>query len=332
MSQMLPVEIIGTGFHVPEKIVTNEDYEKQYGISAEWIKQVCGIESRHICAPNEACSHMAIPAAKKAIESAKINPEEIDLIILSTIAADYTSPPSSCQIQGAIGAKNAACFDVDCACLGYVWALRIAAQFVAHGNFRKVLVVGSEASSRAANYKDPNTFILLGDGAGAAILSKSDGKSGILSSFFKSDGTKWEVATIKVGGTMYPDTRNLPEGINADDLFFKMDGHKIYKFAVRAMVDVVEKVTKDAGLGIKDIKLVIPHQANLRILDSAVKKLGLRSDQYFINVHKFGNTSGATVAIALADAIEQGKINRGDHVILAGFGAGLSWGAILLRW
>jgi 3-oxoacyl-[acyl-carrier-protein] synthase-3 len=332
MSQILPVEIIGTGFHVPEKIVTNEDYEKQYGISAEWIKQVCGIESRHICAPNEACSHMAIPAAKKAIESAKINPEEIDLIILSTINSDYAAPPGSCLIQLGVGAKNAACFDVDCACLGYVWALHIGAQFIALGQYRNVLVVASEVCSRAANYNDPKTFILLGDGAGAAILRKSEDGSGILSSYFRADGTRWEAATIKACGTMYPDTKKLPEGITMDDILFSMNGPKVYKFAIKAMTDAVESVIEKAGLEKRDIKLVIPHQANYRILKSAVKKMGLGDSQHFVNVQKYGNTGAATVAIALADAVEKGKICKGDNIVLTGFGSGLSWGAIVLRW
>lgn len=332
MAEFLPVEIIGTGFHVPERVVTNEDYEKEYGVSAEWIKQACGIESRHVAEPHQACSHLAVPAAQKAIESAKINAEEIDLIILSTIMADYTSPAGSCLVQGALGAKNAACFDINCACMSYIWALHIGAQFIAHNQFNNVLVIGSEVSTRAANYNDRNTFILLGDGAGAAILSRSKNGSGILSSYFKTDGSKWEVATIKGAGTMYPDTRKLPDGITMDDLYFKMDGQKVYKFAVRAMVEAVEQVMKDTGLKISEVKLVIPHQANYRILESAVKRIGLRDDQIFVNVHKYGNTGGATIAIALAEANERGRISKGDHVILTGFGAGLSWGAILIKW
>ena len=329
---MLPVEIIGTGFHVPENIVTNADYEKKYGVSAEWIKQISGIESRRIAAPHEACSHLAIPAAKKAVEAAKIDPEEIDLIILSTINADFSSPPGSCLVQGAIGAKNAASFDINCACLGFVWALQIGAEFVANNRFKKVLVVASEVCSRAANYKDQKTFILLGDGAGAAILSKSNGESGILSSYFKTDGTRWDAATIKACGTMYPDPRNLPEGVCVEDLYFSMNGPQIYKFAVKAMTEAVQNVVERSGVKKEDIKLVIPHQANYRILESAVRRMGLREEQIHVNVHKYGNTGGATVAIALADAQEKGRMSKGDHVVLAGFGAGLSWGAILLRW
>ena len=332
MSQILPVKIIGTGFHVPERIVTNEDYERQYGVSAEWIKRACGIESRHVAAPHEACSHLAIPAAKRAVESAGISPEEIDLIILSSMGSDYTSPPGSCLIQGAIGAEKAACFDIDCACLGFVWALHLGAQFLSQGFYKTILIVGSELGSRIANYNDPNTFILLGDGAGAAVLRKGEGESGILASYFRSDGTKWDSATIKAGGTMYPDNRKLPEGITMEDLYFRMNGQKIYKFAVRAIIEAVEGVINKAGLNKSDVKIVIPHQANYRILESAIKKIGLRDDQVFVNVHKYGNTGSATVAIALAEAAVNGKINKGDHVILTGFGAGLSWGAVLLRW
>jgi 3-oxoacyl-[acyl-carrier-protein] synthase-3 len=332
MSQILPVEIIGTGFHVPERIVTNEDYEKQYGVSAEWIKKSCGIESRRMAAPHEACSHLAIPAAKKAIESAKINPEEIDLIILASISTDFSSPPCSCMVQAAIGAKNAVCFDMDCACLGFVWALQVAAQFISHNHFKNALIIASETGLRCANFKDPKTFILLGDGAGAAVLRKGDGESGIVSSYFKADGSQWEVATIKIAGDMYPDTRNLPEGVTMDDLYFKMEGQKIYKFAVRALADAVDQVTKIAGLDKKDVKLIIPHQANYRILESAVRRMGVKDEQIFVNVQKYGNTGGATIAIALAEAHASGKIKKGDHLVLAGFGAGLSWGAILLRW
>jgi 3-oxoacyl-[acyl-carrier-protein] synthase-3 len=332
MKEMLPVEIIGTGFYVPEKVVTNEDYEKQYGVSAKWIKEACGVESRRKAESHEACSHLAIPAAKKAIESAGISPEEIDLIILSSMGSDFSSPPSSCLVQGAIGAVNAACFDMDCACLGYVWALQLGAQLLVDDRFKKILVVGSEVGSRIANFNDPNTFILLGDGAGAAVLSKGDGNSGILSSHFKTDGTKWDVATIKIAGSMYADTRKLPEGVKMADILFRMDGKKVYKFAVKAMSNAIAQVVQDAGLTLKDIKLVIPHQANFRILESAVRKVGLSNDQIFVNVHKYGNTGSATIAIALADAHEGGRIKKGDHVVLTGFGSGLSWGAILLRW
>jgi 3-oxoacyl-[acyl-carrier-protein] synthase-3 len=332
MHKMLPVEIIGTGFHVPQKRITNQDYERSHGLSADWIKQVCGIDSRHIAEPHEACSHMAIPAAKNAIKQAGIDPAEIDLIILATINSDYSAPPGSCIIQGELGAVNAACVDVDCACLGYVWAIQIAANLVATDMYRTILVIGSEICTRAANYNDPKTFILLGDGAGAAIIRKSNGESGLLASYFKADGTRWNAATIKACGTMYPDTRNLPEGVTMDDIYFKMDGPKVYKFAVKAMADAVQFVTEKAGLKLDDIKVVIPHQANLRILESAIKRMDLREEQVFVNVHKYGNTGGATVAIALADAHTSGKINRGDNVVLTGFGSGLSWGAVLLRW
>jgi len=332
MTEFLPVEIIGTGFHVPERVVTNEDYEKEYGVSAEWIKQVSGIESRCIAAPHEACSHLAIPAAKKAMESAGISPKELDLIILATINADYSSPPGACLVQGAIGAENAAAFDIDCACLSYVWALQVGAHFVSANMFKKVLVIASEICTRAANFNDPKTFILLGDGAGAAVLSKGDGESGVLASYFRADGTRWEAATIKACGTLYPDPRNLPEGVSVNDLYFKMDGQKVYKFAVKAMAEAVKEVTKKAGLNLDDIKLVIPHQANYRILESAIKRMQINRDQVFVNVQKYGNTGAATVAIALADAHKKGKISKGDHVVLTGFGAGLSWGAILLRW
>lgn len=332
MQTPIPFEIIGTGFHVPETVITNEDYERMHGVPAGWIKQACGIEERRAAAPHEACSHLAIPAAEKAIKAANIDPSEIDLIILSTISSDFSSPPSACLVQAAIGATNAACLDVDCACLGYVWALYMGSLYLHMNDCRNVLVVAAERSLHAANYEDPTTFILLGDGAGAAVLKKSTGDSGIISWFFKSDGSRWEVATIKGGGTKYPDTRKLPEGVEMKDLYFRMDGTKIYKFAVRAMIEAVETVVKKAGLEKKDIKLVIPHQANLRILESAISRMGLKEDQYFINVHKYGNTGGATVAIALADAENRGRIKKGDYVVLAGFGAGLSWGSILLRW
>lgn len=325
----LSIKFLGTGFYVPEKIVTNEEYEGKFSLPPGWIERVTGIKERHICSENEACSDLAIRAAKNALSNANISPEQVDLVILASVGPDYSSPPTAAIIQDRIGAKNAASLDIDVACMGYIWGLNLAASLINAGLHKTVLVVASEPTSKAADYEDQETFILLGDGAGAAIMSAAKENSGILASFFKSDGSRWDCATILGGGSRYP---KYYENANIGQYLFKMKGKEIFKFAVSAMNEAIDAVTQKAGVRKEDVKLIIPHQANGRLLASAIKRSGLPTEKFFINLNKFGNTSAASTAIALADANAQGLLKSGDYLILVGFGAGLTWGASLIRW
>jgi 3-oxoacyl-[acyl-carrier-protein] synthase III len=325
----MPVKIMGTGFFVPERIVTNQEYEQVYGIPAAWIEQVTGVKTRRVCAPQEACSDLAVKAAQMALTNAQLDPQAIDLVILASVGPDYSSPPTSTIIQNRIGAVNAASFDVDVACMGFIWAVNLAAALIASGLHRTILVVASEPATRAANYQDKETFILLGDGAGALIMTGTKEPRGILSSYLKSDGSRWETATILGGGSRYPDYYKDPD---IGKYFFAMKGRDIFKFAVKAMNEAISAVLQETGISKEDLKLVIPHQANYRILQAAIKRSGISADKFVINVDRFGNTSAASIALALAEADQLGRVARDDLVLLVGFGAGLNWGATLIRW
>ncbi|MBU0630908.1 MAG: ketoacyl-ACP synthase III [Candidatus Margulisbacteria bacterium] len=327
-STILPVEVLGTGYYVPPNIVTNHDYELKYGVSPEWIKQVTGVEKRHIATPDLACSDLARPAAELALKNAGLGPEEIDLIILTSMGPDFASPPTSAIVQGQIGAINAGAFDLDCACLGFPWAFFVAANLINSGGFNKIMLISSELGSRCSNYNDPNSFVLLGDGAGAAIIGKSRGQGkGILSHYFKTDGKQADVASIRAWGSRH--SRLTPEEI--DNFAFNMQGKKIYKFATAALPEVIDKLVGLAKIAKSELSLVIPHQANRRIIEAARKRSGLPEESFFINIQDFGNTGSATIAIAFAQAAEQQRLIPGKKIILAGFGAGLSWGGILVQ-
>jgi 3-oxoacyl-[acyl-carrier-protein] synthase-3 len=329
-SRILPVSIIGAGFYVPEKLVTNDDYEKQYGIESGWITKACGVEERRIAAPSQAVSDLAAIASKRAIAAAGISPDEIDLIILVSTGGDYVSPPTSCIVQKLIGARNASAFDLNAACMGSIWGLRTAASYIASDVYRTVLVVASDLSSRYADYNNKTTFILLGDGAGAVILRKNenDDGRGILASYSCAQGEKWDMA-VSIGGTSrYPASHKTVD----DNMHkFRMNGLDIYRFAVDIIPQCIDRVIEKAGLKREDIKLIIPHQANLRILESAQKRSGFPREKFFYDVQKIGNTGSATITIAIADAIEQGLLQKDDVIILVGFGAGLAWGATAIR-
>lgn len=340
----LPFQISGTGYYLPEHEVANEEYEKEYGISGQWIKRVTGVETRRVCAPDEACSDMAIAAAQQAIKSAQLAPSDIDLIILATSGADFISPPTSSIIQGKLEATNAVTMDISVACMGFVWGVNIAANFIANGIFKNILVVASEPCSRAANTIDKNTFIILGDGAGAVVLSRTDDQTkGIIGSFFKCDGKQFETVGI------YTDFRGAYEsakepirgGLSRNPtsqekaarkmFFFDMNGKKVFKFAVPAMNEAINALLEKHHISPEEVKWVFPHQANLRILEAAIKRSPIPSDRFFINVQKYGNTSAASIPIALAEAFTTGKVKAGDVIILVGFGAGLNWGATAIK-
>lgn len=325
---MKKVGIIGVGAYLPKKILTNADLEKMVNTSDEWITTRTGIKERHVVAKNEAASDLALQAAKKALYDAKLKPLDIDLIIVATISPDMHFPSVSCIIQNALGAKNAACFDIAAACAGFVYALVIAQQFVARGTYKNVLVVGVEVLSSITDWQDRNTCVLFGDGAGAAIISEVK-SGGIISSYLASDGSFADLLMLPAGGSRRPATH---ETIKERQHYIKMRGNELFKIAVNKMTEAAQVALKQAGLKCSDVDIIIPHQANMRIIMAMAKKLGLSEDKVYLNIEKYGNMSSASTAVALCEAVKKGKVQKGDIVVLDAFGAGLVWGACIIKW
>ncbi|MFH0913564.1 MAG: beta-ketoacyl-ACP synthase III [Candidatus Omnitrophota bacterium] len=325
---MKKVGIIGVGEYLPKKILTNLDLEKMVDTSDEWITARTGIKQRRLAAGNEAASDLAVNAAREALKNAGLKAQEIDLIIVATITPDMQFPSTACFVQAALGAKNAACFDISAACAGFVYAIVIAQQFIARGAYQNVLVVGAEVLSSITDWKDRNTCVLFGDGAGAAVLSQVK-SGGILSAHLGTDGAMTDLLMLPAGGSRNPATHKT---IDKRLHYLKMEGNEIFKLAVKIMTDAAQVALKKAGLECKDIDLVIPHQANIRIILAMAKRLGLPEDRVYLNIKKYGNMSSASTATALCEAVKEGRIKKGDIVLLDAFGAGLVWGACLVKW
>ena len=325
---MKKVGIIGTGEYLPKKILTNADLEKMVDTSDEWITTRTGIKQRRMAAKNEATSDLALKAAKQALEDSHVNPHDLDLIIVATITPDMPFPSVACLLQNYLGAKNAICFDISAACAGFVYALTVAQQFIARGNCRNALVVGSEVLSRVTDWKDRNTCVLFGDGAGAAVLSEVK-SGGILSSYLGSDGSKANILSMPAGGSRNPASK---ETLDNRLHYIKMQGNELFKLAVTLMAEAAQVALKKANLGCNDIDLVIPHQANIRIILAMAKKLGLPQEKIYLNIEKYGNMSSASTATALCEAVKEGRVKKGDIVLLDAFGAGLVWGACVIKW
>ncbi|HVK58363.1 MAG TPA: beta-ketoacyl-ACP synthase III [Candidatus Kapabacteria bacterium] len=317
------------GAYVPEKILTNADLEKMVDTSDEWITSRTGIQQRRIASAGEHTSDMAAKAARLAMERAGVTGEEIDLIIVATITPDMMFPSTACLVQQKIGARRAAAFDIEAACSGFIYALEIAQQFIASHTYNTVLVIGAEKLSSIIDWKDRNTCVLFGDGAGAAILQSRGDTHGLLTACMGADGSKGELLSMPAGGSRQPATI---DSVNARLHYLRMDGKETFKSAVNAMYQASQEALRRCEIDISQIKLVIPHQANRRIIDAVGERLGARPDQVFVNLHKFGNTSAASVAIALDEAVTAGLIQRGDLVLLVVFGAGLTWGAAVIQW
>ncbi|MBC8436319.1 MAG: ketoacyl-ACP synthase III [Candidatus Omnitrophica bacterium] len=325
---MRKVGIIGVGEYLPKKILTNQRLEKMVDTSDEWITTRTGIKERRLAAKNEATSDLAIQAARRAIKDARLKSADIDLVIVATITPDSAFPSVACILQDALGIKNAACFDVSAACAGFVYAITIAQQFIACGSYKKALVVGAEVLSSVTDWKDRNTCVLFGDGAGAAVLAQVK-SGGILATYLNSDGSKKELLMIYAGGSRMPISRKtLTNRLH----YIKMQGNELFKLAVTLMAEVAQTVLKRAGLECKDIDLVIPHQANVRIIMAMAKKLGLPREKIYLNIEKYGNMSSASTATALVEAVKKGRIKKGDIVLLDAFGAGLVWGGCVIKW
>jgi len=325
---MKRVGIIGVGEYLPKKVLTNADLERMVDTSDEWITTRTGIKERRIVAKNEAASDLAIKAAREALGDARLKPEELDLIIVATITPDMSFPSVACFLQKALSAKKAICFDISAACAGFVYAITVAQQFIARGSCKDALVVGTEVLSSITDWKDRNTCVLFGDGAGAVVLSEVK-SGGILSTYLGSDGTKTDLLLLPAGGSRNPTThKTIDEKLH----YIKMQGNELFKIAVTTMTQAAQVALKRAGLECEDIDLVIPHQANIRIILAMAKKLGLSEEKVYLNIEKYGNMSSASTATALCEAVKEGRIKRGDIVLLDAFGAGLVWGACVIKW
>ena len=321
--------ILSVGSYVPERILTNQDLEKMVETSDEWITTRTGIKQRRIAAESEYTSDLATKAAQRAMERAGVNAEDIDLIIVATITPDMTFPATACLVQHKIGARKAAAFDVEAACSGFIYALEIGQQFIMSRTYNTVLVIGAEKLSTIVDWKDRNTCVLFGDGAGAAILQNRPNAHGLLTACMGAEGDKAELLCMPGGGSRCPASiKSVTSGLH----FLRMDGKETFKSAVTAMYTAGREALRRCELDITQIKYVIPHQANRRIIDAVGERLGATSEQVFVNVDKFGNTSAASVAIALDEAVESGRIQRGDLILLVVFGAGLTWAAAVIEW
>ena len=325
-----PVMIAGTGSYVPEKVVTNADLAKFVDTTDEWITSRTGIKQRHIAADDEFTSHLATNAARKALEQSGIPAEDIQLIIVATISPDTITPATACYVQHNLGSTKAIAFDISAACSGFLYALKLAKRMISDGAYENALIIGAEKLSSFVNWEDRNTCVLFGDGAGAAVLRRSkEGEGSILATEMGTDGSHTGILNIPGGGSACPTT---PENAAEKLASLSMSGREVFKLAVNAMKNASEAVIARANLTADDIKLVIPHQANLRIIDAIADRLTIPNEKVFVNLHKYGNTSAAAVAIALDEAHREGRFERGDKIILVVFGAGLTWAATAIEW
>ena len=328
----LSVKISGTGSYLPDKILSNEDLEKIVDTSDEWITTRTGIKERRIAADTQSTSDLATEAAVDAMADAKLTSDEIDLIIVATISPDAYFPSTACYVQKNIGAINALCFDVSAACSGFLYAMQIAENFISSGQRKNALIIGAEKLSSMVDWEDRNTCVLFGDGAGAAILTadkENEGSKKILASVLGSDGRQTDILHVPGGGSACPITPdNADQKLNA----IRMQGREVYKYAVNAMRRAAEQVLEKSNMEVEDVDKLIPHQANLRIIEAITDRMGIPSERTFVNLDKYGNTSAAAVAIALDEANKTQSIKKDDIVLLVAFGAGLTWASSLLKW
>lgn len=331
MGVVRPVGIVGTGLCVPDRVLTNHDLEKMVETSDEWIVTRTGIRERRIADRTTATSDLAYGAAVEALKNAGITPQEVDLIIVATVTPDMLFPATACLVQGRLGATRAAAFDLSAGCSGFAYALSTGANFIAAGQYGTVLVIGADCLSKITNWEDRRTCVLFGDGAGAAVLREVPDGYGILGTVLGADGTGGDKLTIEVGGSRRPFQY---EGGETDDggRFIRMAGSDVFKFAARIMPVAAEQVMAKAGIASDDVQLFIPHQANLRIITAAAERLHINMDRVFVNVDRYGNTSAASIGIALHEAVSQGRVTRDGVVVLVGFGAGLTWSSLVMRW
>ncbi|MBI4609922.1 MAG: ketoacyl-ACP synthase III [Candidatus Rokubacteria bacterium] len=326
---MTRAKITGVGSYAPKRILTNADLEKMIETSDEWIVQRSGIRERRIVDDGEATSDLAVRAAQQALERAGLGPEDIDFIVVGTTTPDMFFPSVGNLVQQRLGCRRVGSVDVLAACAASVYSMTIGAQFIQTGKYRRVLCIGAETLSRITDWTDRGTCVLLADAAGAAVLEPSDDGSGLLDAELYSDGQYWDLLYMPGGGSRHPATR---ETVDARMHYAKMKGNEVFKVAVRMFVDSTSGLLARHGLAAADVDLFIPHQANLRIIEAAAKRVGLPMERVFVNVDRYGNTGAASVYVALEEAVTGGRIKRGDLVLLAAFGGGFAWGSALLRW
>ena len=320
--------IAGTGSYTPSRVMTNTELERMVATSDDWIRERTGIRERHIAASGEACSDLAVQAGRRALAAAGLAASELDMILVATCTGDYPLPATACLVQHQLGATKAAACDLSAACCGFVYALSVADAYVRTG-MRHVLVIGSEVMSAITDWSDRNTCILFGDGAGAAVVSASDGERGILSTHLRSDGSLCELITVPAGGSRTP----LSEQVVAERThFIKMKGNETFKVAVRTLEEIARETLAANQLQVEDLDLYVPHQANMRILKAVMERLGLPLEKVMLNLEHYGNTSAASIPIALDEAVRAGRVQDGSLVMLGAFGAGLTWASALIRW
>jgi 3-oxoacyl-[acyl-carrier-protein] synthase-3 len=322
-------QIVGWGMYVPSEILTNDDLASMVDTSDDWIQARTGIVERRIAPPKETTATMAIRAAQAALRVAKANPARLDLIIVATATPDYPFPATACLVQDALGATRAGAFDLSAGCTGFVYALAVGSQMIISGAYDQVLVIGAETLSRIINWTDRNTCVLFGDGAGAVLLQASDVSGGVLSAVLGADGSGGDLLMLPAGGSRQPaSAETVAQGLH----YIHMNGPEVFRFATRVTARAARQALAEADVNLEDVSLFISHQANGRIIQSAAKSLKLPPEKVFVNLDRYGNTSSASVPIALCEAIEQGRVKRDDHLVMVGFGAGLTWAAVVVRW
>jgi 3-oxoacyl-[acyl-carrier-protein] synthase-3 len=323
------VTIIGTGSYVPEKVLTNADLEKMVDTTDEWIVTRSGIRERHIARADEATSDMAAEASRRALAQAGVTAEEVDLIIVATITPDMIFPNTACLVQNLIGAKNATCFDLEAACSGFLYGMNVATQFIRTGMVKTALVIGAEKLSMVTDWEDRTTCVLFGDGAGAVVLRACDKPQGFLSVVTGSDGSLADLLKLPGGGSRHPTSM---ETVQKRMHYMQMVGKEVFKNAVRNMGEAARRALDECGLTMEDVALVVPHQANLRIVEAIRERLGVAPEKFYVNLDRMGNMSAASIPVALDEAVRGGRIKKGDVVVMVAFGGGFTWGATVMRW
>ncbi|MBE9474976.1 MAG: ketoacyl-ACP synthase III [Chloroflexi bacterium] len=321
--------ITGWGMAVPDKVLTNDDLVKMVDTNDDWIISRTGVRERRIAGSDQSTASLASDAAMRALEVANVHPGDLDMIILSTSTPEYIFPATACLVQDQIGAGKAGAFDLLAACTGFLYALNLGSQAIKSNGAENILIIGSETLSRVVNWKDRNTCILFGDGAGAFVLQASDEPGGILSAVLRSDGSGGDLLSVPGGGSRHPASmQTLYDGLH----YIQMNGRGVFRFATRVMAEATQQTVESAQLTMDDIQLLIPHQANQRIIEAAARRLDYPMEQVMVNVDRYGNTSTASIPIATVEALEQGRLKPGDNTVMVAFGSGLTWGAVLVQW